>query len=1029
MEALTGGNASDMPTNSTETCSKGEGFWIYIVTFSIIYAGCFFLSLLAYCLYWLVTKNKSKTSDAGSITSCSRYFLTDRTFRGLMRQLKSGDTIPGKIFIVVTLSCNLAYIALAVYRSLPPRQVEECVTTLYPAIIVESVLVCELLLFALVRFFASKNIVWYWVDFYTAIDILTLFHVFVSIAIGVDWIGLRFLRFAWLIQIITVLQFTRLVRSQTVIDLIQLVISFLVLWLVSSGILHMIEAGGDFWKDESNASTYSVLVYIYLTMVTMSTVGYGDFSPVTDLGRVFMIVFIIGGLAFFAAILPELVEVITRYYANSQFARFDTSRVPRHVIVCGHITAVSAEDFLKDFLHPDRGDKKTHVLFLHPERPDQDLKNVLRAYYTRVQYLLGSVLKAKDLNKARITTSSAVFILTNKNTETPKDEDRANMLRVVSVKNTTDKVPVIIQLVHSFSKSQVTKLEGWSLSRDIAISINELKMVLLAQTCLCPGLSTLIGDLFYTVNVDKFNFSEDEAWRKNYSDGLANELYSGDFSEDFDGMSFHEAAQVCYNKLHLVLLALEHTNSGQHHFYVNPSPKLHPGLVIEHTTMTGYFIAHDQKQLHNVSIYCECCEDNLHTSMKRRPSLKGKLVPNHRKNSQMPHEIENGMSLSVRSVKVDDSGDKSPRHTCVSIQLEDTLNDEEDTAVSQEEPNSDSGTAVSENSSSLEPTDSDNDEEYEDGEDDNELSSYGMSHLHTCDPVRFNDAILNQGCLPVDQQVPPPPNSKIRDHIILCLFAEDSSPLLGLYNFLAPLRAKHLPLDSIRPVVIICNQTFLKKEWSIIRRIPEVYLVVGSPLQWRNLIAARVKHCSVCIVLTVLRTSTGHEHAIDDKEAILCTLSIKKHLKKIEKKVSVITDLRQESNAQFLDFGDEDKPDERIFKSQPYACGETFSVSMFDSVTSSAFHTPGAIYLVDDLICSSATKDCHIIPVPICDTGYTGNMYGEFYNVQLERRNICLGISRQMPQSESHQSYVIVCPDENLTLKETDTAFVLTTMK
>ena len=792
----------------------------------------------------------------------------------------------------------------------------------------------------------------------------------------------------------------------------------------------MIEAGGDFWKDESNASTYSVLVYIYLTMVTMSTVGYGDFSPVTDLGRVFMIVFIIGGLAFFAAILPELVEVITRYYANSQFARFDTSRVPRHVIVCGHVTAVSAEDFLKDFLHPDRGDKKTHVLFLHPERPDQDLKNVLRAYYTRVQYLLGSVLKAKDLNKARITTSSAVFILTNKNTETPKDEDRANMLRVVSVKNTTDKVPVIIQLVHSFSKSQVTKLEGWSLSRDIAISINELKMILLAQTCLCPGLSTLIGNLFYTVNVDKFSFSEDEAWRKNYSDGLANELYSGDFSEAFDGMSFHEAAQVCYNKLHLVLLALEHTNSGQHHFYVNPSPKLHPGLVIEHTTMTGYFIARDQKQLHNVSIYCECCEDNIHTSMKKRPPLKRQLVPNDQNSDPIPYEIENGISLSVQNVKVDvdDSGggNKSPRHTSVSISLEDTLNEEGITALSEEEPNSELGRALLENGDTM---DSDDEEPYEEGDDDNDnndLPLHGMSHLHTCDPVRFNDAILNQGCLPVDQQVPPPPNSKIHDHIILCLFAEDSSPLLGLYNFLAPLRAKHLPLDSIRPVVIICNQTFLKKkEWSIIRRIPEVYLVVGPPLQWRNLIAARVKHCSVCIVLTVLRTSTGHEHAIDDKEAILCTLSIKKHLKKIEKKVSVITDLRQESNAQFLDFGDEDRPDERIFKSQPYACGETFSVSMFDSVTSSAFHTPGAIYLVEDLICSSATKDCHIIPVPICGTGYTGYVYREFYNVQLETHNICLGISRQMPHSQS-QSYVIVCPDENLILKETDTAFVLT---
>ena len=45
-------------------------------------------------------------------------------------------------------------------------------------------------------------------------------------------------------------------------------------------------------------------------VVTMSTVGYGDISTQTDLGRVFIIFFIIGGLSVFANALPEIMQII-----------------------------------------------------------------------------------------------------------------------------------------------------------------------------------------------------------------------------------------------------------------------------------------------------------------------------------------------------------------------------------------------------------------------------------------------------------------------------------------------------------------------------------------------------------------------------------------------------------------------------------------------------------------------------------------------------------------------------------------------
>ena len=303
--------------------------------------------------------------------------------------------------------------------------------------------------------------------------------------------------------------------------------------------------------------------------------------------------------AFFAAILPGLAEITVSVYRQLQYAKFDAARAPRHVIVCGHITSTSASDFLNDFLHPDRGDKYTHVLFLHPEHPDQDLKIVLGDFHTRVQYIVGSVLNGKDLLRAKIKSSSACFIIANKHCENPIEEDNANLLRLVSIKNTTRKIPVILQLLHSSSKQQVYNIEGWIHKRDIAIALNELKLGLLGKSCMSPGFSTLIANLFYTSDPTLACFDDDN-WLQFYIQGASNEIYTSSFSNNFHGMFYHEAAWACYNSLGLILLGLRDSDN----LYINPSRHSHPNLVIQ-SGMHGYFIGQDQKHVQLVSTYCE----------------------------------------------------------------------------------------------------------------------------------------------------------------------------------------------------------------------------------------------------------------------------------------------------------------------------------------------------------------------------------------------------------------------------------------
>jgi hypothetical protein len=584
----------------------------------------------------------------------------------------------------------------------------------------------------------------------------------------------------------------------------------------------------------------------------------------------------------------------------------------------------------------------------------------------------------------------------------------------VSIKNTTTRVPVIIQLLLSSSKKKVQNIEGWRIGRDIALCVSELKLGLLAQSCICPGISTLIANLFYisdfSTQLKLKDFKDSNVWKKRYILGASNEIYSSHFSHQFHRKKFHEAARICYNQLGLILLSLEKTVGNIRTCYVNPTPISNPDLVIEsgEEGMLGYFIGQDSDHVSIVASYCENCHGDMKANLggdRRLQYIKRVVQHVTAKACHCPlgegFTIVNHIQQQTDFVDSDEmSGELQRKKRLGMLKMSHLLSSEQ--------------------------------------VDDNIEDS-----IHISKPVVLAKAIITDESSIVMTEKSHP---NVKDHVVLCVFADETSPRLGLHNFLLPLRSKYMPKDKLKPVVIVSNKRFIEKEWPLIHNIPEVYVVIGYPLRWKNLEEANINECSVCIVLSMLASTTGREPAVDDKESILCSLTIKQHLKRKahECNVLVITDLRQESNVQFLDFGDEDEPDERIYKAQPFACGEAFSVSMLDSVTSSAFHSPGTVYLIEDLIGKRTFSQ--IIPMPLME--YQGSSFSELYNDQLKNHAICLGLYRVLPSDSQDESdyvpasknhsldsvftpvkptkhYVITAPSPSLKLEATDIAFLL----
>lgn len=71
----------------------------------------------------------------------------------------------------------------------------------------------------------------------------------------------------------------------------------------------------------------------------------------------------------------------------------------------------------------------------------------------------------------------------------------------------------------------------------------------------------------------------------------------------------------------------------------------------------------------------------------------------------------------------------------------------------------------------------------------------------------------------------------LNGHVVVCLFADKESPLIGLRNFVMPLRASNFHYHELKHVVIVGDVEYLKREWKTLYNLPKISIlnVCASP--------------------------------------------------------------------------------------------------------------------------------------------------------------------------------------------------------
>ena len=62
----------------------------------------------------------------------------------------------------------------------------------------------------------------------------------------------------------------------------------------------------------------------------------------------------------------------------------------------------------------------------------------------------------------------------------------------------------------------------------------------------------------------------------------------------------------------------------------------------------------------------------------------------------------------------------------------------------------------------------------------------------------------------------------LNGHVVVCLFADPDSPLIGLRNLVMPLRASNFHYHELKHVVIVGAVEYLRREWENLQNLPKI---------------------------------------------------------------------------------------------------------------------------------------------------------------------------------------------------------------
>ena len=232
--------------------------------------------------------------------------------------------------------------------------------------------------------------------------ITTPFAIIDLLAILPAYRPLRILRIFMLFRLFKILRYTKSVNNFLAIiktkkfELITLLLLVSFITFIGGAVIYVFEY-------QKNSNIQSFFDAIYWSLITISTVGYGDISPITSQGRILTMFLILAGIAFISFATSIIASAFTEKLQELKTQRIENEahKLKEFYLICGYskLTELIGNQLKKD-------NEKFIVLDVKEDKIQEASENGFLA-------LKADITKEETLKLFNFDKIKKIFVLTN----------------------------------------------------------------------------------------------------------------------------------------------------------------------------------------------------------------------------------------------------------------------------------------------------------------------------------------------------------------------------------------------------------------------------------------------------------------------------------------------------------------------------------------------------------------------------------------------------------------------------------------
>ncbi|MFQ6677619.1 MAG: potassium channel family protein [Fidelibacterota bacterium] len=231
------------------------------------------------------------------------------------------------------------------------------------------------------------------------------------------------------------------------------------------------------------------------SIVTMTTVGYGDYSPTTPQGRIFAVLIMFAGIsltAMFTAIISSIF-VAKRIREEKGLEKVN---VHNHIILCGWNR--NTDKVIDSIQYLAEGAERDMVLINDLEE-EQIARLKTRYRDIRLHFVAGDYTNERILERANLSEAETVVIIPSDVNELIQNPDEKTILATLTIKGLEPNIRLIAYL---YSRDNLTHIKR--ANADEVVISDDFGAYMIAAHVMDPGIPQAVNRLLDNVSVNKF---------------------------------------------------------------------------------------------------------------------------------------------------------------------------------------------------------------------------------------------------------------------------------------------------------------------------------------------------------------------------------------------------------------------------------------------------------------------------------------------------------------------------------------------